>query len=66
MRIARSRATRRSATEYADGVSAVSPDGETTGENSAGVALEPAKKIADNWYSIDFSVLKSFFYHQTM
>jgi serine protease len=41
--------------EYVDAVSAVSPDGETTGENSAGVALEPAKKIADNWYSIDFS-----------
>ncbi|MEY3888926.1 MAG: hypothetical protein RI931_48, partial [Actinomycetota bacterium] len=41
--------------EYNDAVSAVSPDGETTGENSAGVALEPAKKIADSWYSIDFS-----------
>lgn len=41
--------------EYLDTVSPVSPDGETTGENSAGVGLEPAKKIADNWYSVDFS-----------
>lgn len=41
--------------EYAAGVSSVSPDGETTGENTAGVSLEPAKQIADNWYSVDFS-----------
>lgn len=41
--------------EYKAGVSSVSADGETTGENSAGVGLEPAKKIADNWYSVDFS-----------
>ena len=41
--------------EYRDSVSAVAPDGETTGENSAGIGLEPARKIADNWYSVDFS-----------
>lgn len=41
--------------EYFPGVSSVSPNGETTGENTAGVGLEPAKPIADNWYSVDFS-----------
>ena len=41
--------------EYRDGVSPIAPDGETTGQNSAGIGLETPKKIADNWYSVDFS-----------
>lgn len=41
--------------QYKAGVSSVAANGETTGENSAGVGLEPAKSIAENWYSVDFS-----------